>query len=58
MKLYTPQYTVQARDTLSAIALHFYGRASLYPELARANAIKNPDHIEVGQRIALPEFVG
>jgi LysM repeat protein len=49
-------YTVQAGDTLSGIALKFYGDASRdsYMKIARANNIANPDLIRVGQKLQIP----
>jgi LysM repeat protein len=47
-------YTVKSGDNLSKIAKHFYGNASKYSEIAKANNISNPDLIKVGQEINLP----
>lgn len=47
-------YTVQRGDTLSVITKRFYGNGALYPKLAAANGIKNPDLIHPGQVIRLP----
>lgn len=47
-------YTIKSGDNLSTIAKRFYGQASKYPEVAKANGIDNPDHIRVGQDINLP----
>lgn len=49
-------YTIKSGDTLSAIAKHYYGDASKYPQLFEANreVIKNPDKIFVGQVIRIP----
>ena len=49
-------YTVQAGDTLSAIAAHEYGRAADWPAVWWANrhAVKNPSLITAGQRLTLP----
>ena len=43
------RYTVVAGDTLSALAARFYGDASLYPLIATASGITDPDVIDVGQ---------
>lgn len=48
-------YTVKKGDTLSAICRKFYGNASLYPKLAVANGIKNPNLIFVGQVLKIPD---
>ncbi|CAL1239012.1 peptidoglycan-binding protein LysM [Candidatus Methylocalor cossyra] len=50
-------YTIQAGDTLTAIAKRFYGDASQYPRLFEANreVIKDPDKIFVGQTIRIPK---
>lgn len=47
-------YTINSGDNLSTIAKRFYGAASKYVEIAKANGIDNPDHIRVGQQISLP----
>jgi len=49
-------YTVQAGDTLSAIAAHEYGRAADWPTVWWANRhqVKNPSLIAAGQRLTLP----
>jgi LysM repeat protein len=49
-------YTVQAGDTLSAIAAHEYGRAADWPAVWWANRhqVKNPSLISTGQRLTLP----
>ena len=48
-------HTVVAGDTLWALAQRFYGSGNLYPVIAAANAIPNPDHIEVGQVLSIPD---
>jgi hypothetical protein len=47
-------YTIQSGDNLSHIAKRFYKDAGKYSEIAKANGIDNPDHIQVGQQISLP----
>lgn len=47
-------YTVKRGDTLSAIALRYYGKASYYHKLAAYNGISNPNLILVGQVIQIP----
>jgi phage tail protein X len=47
-------YTIKKGDTLSSICRKFYGDASLYPKLAAANGIKNPNLIYAGRTIKLP----
>jgi LysM repeat protein len=44
-------YKVQKGDTLSEIAHHFHVSQH---KLAKANGIKNPNHIFVGQRLCIP----
>ena len=48
-------YIVQKGDTLGAISKSFSGNAKDYLQLANANNISNPDLIEVGQKIVIPE---
>lgn len=47
-------YTVRSGDTLSRIAAKFYGDANLWHRIARANKIRRPDRIRVGQRLRIP----
>lgn len=48
-------YEVNRGDTLSRIAEFFYGRASAWPAIQRANAqIKNPNLIVVGWKLVIP----
>lgn len=49
-------YTVQAGDTLSAIAQKHYGSASKYPVIFEANQpmLKDPDKIYPGQSLRIP----
>src|SRR3954470_86515 len=49
------RYTVAAGDTLSALALRFYGDAELYPLIAGASGIADPSNIDVGQRLIIPD---
>jgi len=50
-------YTVQAGDTLSAIAKRFYGHANEYMEIFNANKdlLANPDKIMPGQVLKIPQ---
>jgi hypothetical protein len=47
-------HIVQRGDTLSKIAAKFYGDAGRYPEIAKANGIRNPNRIKPGQRLKIP----
>jgi len=49
-------YTVESGDTLSAIALHYYGSAgrSSYMKIAEANGIEDANLIRVGQKLVIP----
>jgi nucleoid-associated protein YgaU len=51
-------YTVMAGDSLSKIAKHLYGKASLWPRIFEANKdkIKNPDLIHPGQVLTIPDL--
>ena len=49
-------HTVVAGETLSALALRFYGDAELYRLIATASGIADPDVINVGQRLIMPDF--
>ena len=50
------KYTIQKGDTLSDIAKRTLGSANKYMELARLNNIANPDYIQAGQEIIIPEL--
>lgn len=47
-------YTVRKGDTLSGIAVRFYGDADRFRDIARVNRIKNPNRIYPGQKLVLP----
>ncbi|MFQ5577195.1 MAG: N-acetylmuramoyl-L-alanine amidase [Anaerolineae bacterium] len=52
----TTRYTVQAGDTLSKIALQFYGRSSLWTIIFEANrdTLSDPGAIKIGQVLTIP----
>ncbi len=50
------RYTAAAGDTLSALAMRFYGDAELHRLIATASGIADPDDIHVGQRLIIPEI--
>lgn len=47
-------HTVRPGDTLTKIAIRFYQRADAWTVIYWANHLKNPDVIEVGQRLVVP----
>lgn len=47
-------HTVVKGDTLSGIAKRYYGNASLWPKIATANKISNPNLIYPGQKFLIP----
>jgi len=49
-------HVVQKGDTLSKIAQHYYGDASLYPKIFEANrdVLKDPNLIRIGQKLRIP----
>lgn len=49
-------HTVVAGETLSALALRFYGDPDLYRLIAAAGAIPNPDVVNVGQKLVFPDY--
>ncbi|MBU9765143.1 LysM peptidoglycan-binding domain-containing protein [Mycobacterium sp. TNTM28] len=49
-------HTVVAGETLSALALRFYGDAELYRLIAAANGVTDPDVITAGQRLVFPDY--
>lgn len=50
-------YTVQSGDTLSKLAQRYYGDASQYMRIFEANKdkLKDPDKIQVGQQLVIPQ---
>jgi hypothetical protein len=48
-------YRIKKGDTLWDISATYYRNPWLYPKLAKANSIKNPDLIFAGTRITIPE---
>ncbi len=53
------EYAVQPGDTLSAIALKFYGNAALWREIFKANKRvigDDPGKIFVGQKLRIPKL--
>lgn len=52
-------YTIKSGDTLSAIALHYYGSAApgAYMKIANANGLADPNKIFVGQKLKIPGTV-
>ena len=49
-------YTVESGDTLSHVALHYYGDAGKgsYMKIAEANGLADPNKIQVGQQLKIP----
>ena len=48
-------YVVKAGDTLGKIAKQFYGSPSQFPLIVAANRISNPDRLQIGQRLNIPD---
>lgn len=50
------EYTVKAGDTLSRLALVFYGSPYKWPKIHEANSqtVKNPHYIYIGQQLTIP----
>lgn len=48
-------YVVRRGDTLSAIAQRFYGSASRWRVIARANNLKDPKRLRVGMELVIPQ---
>jgi nucleoid-associated protein YgaU len=47
-------HVVVAGDTLFELARRFYGNGALFPVIATANGIADPDRISVGQVLVIP----
>lgn len=50
----TTEYTVKSGDTLWRIADRVYGNGALWPTIADANKLSNPNLIRVGQVLKIP----
>lgn len=50
----TESYIVAKSDSLWKIAVKVYADGYKWTEIANANGLSNPDHIEVGQELILP----
>ncbi|WP_291528680.1 HU family DNA-binding protein [Bacteroides sp. UBA939] len=52
-------YTIKEGETLTRVALRFYGTKTLWPYIAKHNpgVIKNPDNVPYGTVIKIPELV-
>lgn len=48
------EYTVQPGDTLSQLALRFYGDKAMAKIIAEENAMADPDALNVGQVLKIP----
>lgn len=52
------EYIVKKGDTLAEIAEKFMGTQEKWQEIARANHLENPDQIDVGDRLLIPDASG
>lgn len=52
------RHTVKSGETLGKIAKHYYGNASKYNDIFKANSniLKNPDLIYPGQELVIPNL--
>lgn len=52
-------YTIAEGETLTKVALRFYGTKALWPYIVKYNpdVIKNPDHVPYGTVVKIPELV-
>lgn len=48
-------HTIQSGETLIAISKNYYGDEGRVKEICELNKISNPDNIQIGQKIILPE---
>ena len=51
------EYKVKKGDTLSKIAKDKYGSLSAFYDISRVNNLSNPDKIEIGQTLKLPDSI-
>lgn len=47
-------YVVKKGDTLSEIAERFYHNSHKWPQIAKANGVKNPRLLQIGKRLRIP----
>lgn len=52
-------YTIKEGETLTKVALRFYGTKALWPYIVKHNqsVIKNPDNVPFGTKIKIPKLV-
>ena len=52
------RHTVQSGETLGKIAVQYFGKASKYQDIFKANSdiLKNPDLIHPGQELIIPNL--
>ncbi|WP_294634485.1 HU family DNA-binding protein [uncultured Bacteroides sp.] len=52
-------YTIKEGETLTKVALRFYGSKAFWPYIVKynSNIIKNPDHVPYGTVVKIPELV-
>lgn len=52
-------YTIKEGETLTRVALRFYGTKALWPYIVKYNpgVIKNPDNVPFGTKIKIPKLV-
>lgn len=48
------KYVVEKGDSLWKIAAEKYGDGALWSKIAKANTLKHPNHIEIGEELELP----
>ncbi|EMS99457.1 5'-nucleotidase, partial [Agrobacterium tumefaciens str. Cherry 2E-2-2] len=48
------KYVVEKGDSLWKIAAEKYGDGALWSRIAKANTLKHPNHIEIGEELELP----
>lgn len=51
------EYEIKKGDTLSELSERFYKNWVLYPAIARANGITDPNKIYAGDSIKIPKYV-
>lgn len=52
------EYIVKKGDTLAEISEKFLGTQEKWPEIAKANDLDNPDQIDVGDHLLIPDASG
>lgn len=51
-------HIIRSGDSISKLAIIYYGNYKKYPQIGKFNAMKNATQVEVGQKVMVPEIEG